>query len=376
MGRRKKGISIYGDKYQQKGYVTVPRAALKFIQKGDSNEITPFEAITDLINLTTCKPSIIELGKEKVQLGENEKNISVRFLSTRWGWSRGWVRSFTDQLHSENIVNKRVETRNGKSTSIFKKSPLELPRNSPMNSPINSPRKNTDNQGVKGVSEPPKSPLKSGNSSPINSPNTNITNKYIKREQDLNNFYFKDPIGKTTYEAMMQGRIIAKKGFSKERIKDEIHKFYNHHEENSFLLQKEPYQIHNKFKNWLMGDLCKAEKPKKNKEWKRKGRIINIGVNCYSRESLLDMPLSERFDKIDALPSQFTKEAYAELISLMNTYGKTQAKRLVIDSDRITKEELFKKIIIKVQSTEVGFDQEYRKRFFYVNQNYFKQLGS
>ena len=306
MGRRKKATPLYDRPAEDmKGYVIIPRAVFTLIEKG---ELTPFEAACDLLYQTTCKPSIVAFGKnkEQVQLGENEKNISERFLSLRWGWSRGWIRHFTDLLSKLNLITKRVETRNGKAMSIFKKSPLELPLKSPHNSPTKSPSNNTNNQGVTKTNEPSNEPLNSGNSRPDNSPNTIHSNSSSNKEKNSKNLeeetkeplthiqvweknkkefinYLKTDQGKHTWELIISGDSrIKEKGYTQKEMLQEIHNMFvrwlnSNHDAERRRLHDSDYKKVGHLQNWLTSHYRKSAKQvKKQQERNREDKTNNL----------------------------------------------------------------------------------------------------
>lgn len=275
MGRRKKPVQLYDKRVEDmKGYVVIPRSAFTLLEKG---ELTPFEAACDLIYQTTCKPSKIHVGGEDVQLGENEKNITERFLERRWNWSRGWIRSFTEKLGELNIVKKRVEKRNGSAMSIFKKSPLELPEKRPATvpaiEPVNKPPIGIENQEVKNKKETRKETSKktinSGVSIPANRPNTNISintkeSNVIVQEKPAPSKARKN-FKKPTLEEL-QGYFIEKLNDLQELehlreniANDQSERFYDHYESKGWKVGKNGMKDWKaSVRNWVKGfDLAK-----------------------------------------------------------------------------------------------------------------------
>lgn len=361
-----------------KGYLPVKRGVYSLLEK---RRFTRFEAACDLLYYVSSKPSTCTISavegdkvvKKIVKTAENEKKVAIRTLAKRWLWDGRSVHSFLDVLHKNNVIEKRVLGVKGAKSVLIRMSTDISTGSSTGSSTETSTGNNTDNQRdtaiIETVDAVENAVEISTETSTYSKTTKESNNIYREKAEKLEKFYFDDFIGKGTYETMMKGRVIAKKSFSEERIKDEIFKFYTHHQDNSFLLQKEPYQIHKEFEKWLSRDLCKPDKPKKNK---RQGRIVNIGTNYFSSESVLNITLEDRFHQIDELPKDYSNEAFKKMVLLMNSNGKTTANKAL---DKITKEHLYHRILPNIQSTSEGFNETYRKQYFHVNPSYFSQIA-
>lgn len=287
----------------------------------------------------------------------NQKN-----LMQKWQWkSKSRVSRFLQQL--ENIG--AIKTEKTKANNQIKIS-LTIEKQHLRNT-CATPNTN-ENQRVTEPSET-LNELQSNGNSPLYNNTINLYNQrdekfeneveqkiqsldYLENVKRLEDFFFDDYTGKGTFKKMMNGRIIAKKNFSIERIKDEIHKFYGHHQDNLFMMQKKPTQVHRDFERWLNRDLCKADKPKK------------------ENKKLLQFTEDGRKKLIEELPNEFTDENYDKAYNLCSVRGKGILDKM---AGKYPKRTLYLKIVATAKESSKSYKKDFWHRYFYMNPSELKK---
>jgi hypothetical protein len=67
------------------------------------------EAFIDLIQNANYAPKKVMISGAMIQLGRGEQVASLRFLSTRWGWSTSKVSKFLDLLESDEMITRKTK---------------------------------------------------------------------------------------------------------------------------------------------------------------------------------------------------------------------------------------------------------------------------
>lgn len=101
----------HADAIDMAGFAMINRAALTYIS--NAKPLTPFEAIADLVYLTTGKATNTRVNGLLIHLGKNERILSQGYLATRWKWTPSKVKRFLSRLERDNLFIFKTEGRQG-----------------------------------------------------------------------------------------------------------------------------------------------------------------------------------------------------------------------------------------------------------------------
>lgn len=82
---------------QTGGYIKIPRELFESPEFG-GEKFSRREAFIDLLQMAAIKPTIVYIPGGKVQAERGQIVASRGFLAARWGWDKGKVRRFLDEI--------------------------------------------------------------------------------------------------------------------------------------------------------------------------------------------------------------------------------------------------------------------------------------
>lgn len=98
---------------QTGGYIKIPRELFEGPEFG-GEKFSRREAFIDLVQMAAIKPTIVYIHGGKVQAERGQIVASRGFLAARWGWDKGKVRRFLDEICRQ----ERCTQENGRITVL------------------------------------------------------------------------------------------------------------------------------------------------------------------------------------------------------------------------------------------------------------------
>lgn len=99
-----------------RGFVPLARRIFDHFLWNEAREYSRFEAWIDLIRMAAFRDETVCVQGRCLNLHKGELVASVRYLGTRWGWSKSKAERFIGLL----VENRMVETRTGQGTVHLK----------------------------------------------------------------------------------------------------------------------------------------------------------------------------------------------------------------------------------------------------------------
>lgn len=94
---------------KKNGFIKLHRSFFEHDFWDKRREFSYAEAFLDLIQNANYAPKSVRIGSQKINLKVGEQVASLRYLGTRWGWSKGKVARFMDVLKTERMAGQRTE---------------------------------------------------------------------------------------------------------------------------------------------------------------------------------------------------------------------------------------------------------------------------
>jgi hypothetical protein len=128
-----------------KGYVKISRSIQDHYLWTEKTEFDRRSAWIDLIMLANYKEGTIRKRGIKITILRGQVALSERQLTERWGWSRGKVKRFLNELEYEQQIIQQNEQQNKNVTSLitiinYDERQENEPQNAPQNEPQNEPQ--------------------------------------------------------------------------------------------------------------------------------------------------------------------------------------------------------------------------------------------